>query len=527
MKNLSYYKKHFCTPSQLDLIVAILIFGLFFVCLLIQHFTVFLYHDDYGYAALNYVVNVDVEGLNYQLNDILSFLWKHYLNVNGRLSGFLVEISLIHVSVNAIRIAQSAMLLGIFVFLWLLSIQHQKSNRKLGRLSVSAFMAVCCYGLFGIDMATGGLYWFSASMAFVVPLVIFYFIVYIMDVDNRLVDCVCGLLLFFASCSHEVVSSYFVAFFVLYSGCRLLKDKRFYWRDWIFTLIALIGFLVVVIAPGNFVRMQSSANVAFYQMSFIHRAITNIPYIIRLIYNKENLFFVSYFTILTLVCTINNLKNKKSFFNLIINLLTLFSSIVIIVASTLCSSGFYDYIHSHVKIYNPMMLLIIMLSVFSICEFLYNQRRLKSLMLFFAALLSLCSLVMAPSDVHCRVTFPFDFTVFLLLVEVIVYYLQNEKPSNKSIILVVVIALSVCPFVNEMHIYYGYKSNKSINEHNDVMCVKTSKLIKSGEKINEIHLLKLKDDRYADYMPYRATYIYEWIKEYYDLPNEVKIIYSD
>ena len=76
-----------------------------------------------------------------------------------------------------------------------------------------------------------------------------------------------------------------------------------------------------------------------------------------------------------------------------------------------------------------------------------------------------------------------------------------------------------------MIIFVGYKENDEINQVNRGELYKVSEAISHGENIQNIILYKLKNDLYANGMPYISPYefmIY-WVKEYYDIPQEINI----
>lgn len=72
-----------------------IIFILYLMFIYFQHQFVFMYFDDYGYASLSYGAIVGNGGTNYNLNDIIKYLFWHYVNWGGRIVPFFLEINII------------------------------------------------------------------------------------------------------------------------------------------------------------------------------------------------------------------------------------------------------------------------------------------------------------------------------------------------------------------------------------------------------------------------------------------------
>lgn len=75
----------------------------------------------------------------------------------------------------------------------------------------------------------------------------------------------------------------------------------------------------------------------------------------------------------------------------------------------------------------------------------------------------------------------------------------------------------------------GYHRNNSANKENDKILLETSNKIKNDEDISMIELNKLPNLNYSSDQPYMGNrdYILMWIREYYDLPEDIEIIYKE
>ena len=75
----------FNDDGKIDRYSIYLIYIVFTVYLLAQHSLVFMYHDDWGIAVLDYgIEQTGFQGRNYSIADVLSFLSKLYENWSGR-----------------------------------------------------------------------------------------------------------------------------------------------------------------------------------------------------------------------------------------------------------------------------------------------------------------------------------------------------------------------------------------------------------------------------------------------------------
>lgn len=84
-----------------------IIFILYLMFIYFQHQFVFMYFDDYGYASLSYGAIVGNGGTNYNLNDIIKYLFWHYVNWGGRIVPFFLEIISLKCGLGFTRIVQS------------------------------------------------------------------------------------------------------------------------------------------------------------------------------------------------------------------------------------------------------------------------------------------------------------------------------------------------------------------------------------------------------------------------------------
>ena len=68
----------------------------FVLFLLYQHSLVWMHIDDFGYASLNYAVNVGTVGNDYTVADVFKYLYLHYMEWGGRVLFYGIAIFIYH-----------------------------------------------------------------------------------------------------------------------------------------------------------------------------------------------------------------------------------------------------------------------------------------------------------------------------------------------------------------------------------------------------------------------------------------------
>jgi hypothetical protein len=212
--------------------------------------------DDYGHASLSYAgyVESDVSGQDFTFSQLVSYLHWYYLNWGGRVVFHGLMILMLK-NVWIIRIIQAAAIFVSFFALHRLSIGG-KGNAKT--------VLLCCslYGAFSFETFRAGIYFFSASAVYILPLPFLCIGIIIMQylekkTENRLfltaLGCFCFLL---AGISQENIAiALLVLIFVLcfydYLANRKIKLYRLP-----FLLASLLGSSFLLLAPGNFTRLN-------------------------------------------------------------------------------------------------------------------------------------------------------------------------------------------------------------------------------------------------------------------------------
>lgn len=214
---------------------------------------VFPYHDDWGYATLSYVgEQTGFTGRNFNLMQLLAFLYGEYMHWSGRFVAFFVQINILKLGIEYARLAQ----IGIIISIIFLAIKLSPTKvfiHPLTIVPIAYFLSLPQYSV------AGGLYWFSASVAYVWGIPFFLLGAYLIQ-RRKAFNLDSTILLSCAAAFHEQMSFAAVAFVITYT--LLSQFPRFATEQILRDLklaspVFLIAF-VTTFAPGNFNRKSVS-----------------------------------------------------------------------------------------------------------------------------------------------------------------------------------------------------------------------------------------------------------------------------
>ena len=502
----------------------LLIFTLFFSFVLLQHQFLWLYHDDYGYGSLSYVVDIGNIGHEYGLFDIFKFLGLHYLHWGGRISCFFIECLLLRLGLPFYRIFQSVVIVCIFYLIYKLVKKH--TNLKDYKV---AFLTIAMYGFLEIMIFRDGIFWITAAVNYLFPLLPFLLLVYLIYTkrdQKKILYIVQLILAFLAGFSHEQTSAMTVMFLFLI----LIQDKislgKFSIKKIVTFLFAFCGFLLLF-CPGSHNRLDSTS--AFYGLNIFEKITFSFSNVINGFFNEFNGAFLFLFFLLILYISIMNLKNnEKSIFLIKI---ASFSNIAIVVISFLKrSSNYFIFMQSLFdnSLYEIIILFIFVIQLLLIIYSLIIYFRKKDIFLLNLFISSLASIsVMVISDYYpMRASLVFIIINYIIML--IVFCRFFEQKIFSKYINYFLVGICLFAFINYFTITKGYYNNNYTNYYNDMILTQSSEKIEQGEEIKTIKLRKLPDIAYSGDQPYIEgfEYISDWIHVYYKLPQDVKIIYE-
>lgn len=497
--------------------VTIFISCLFAALIFLQHHYAFIVFDDYGYASLSYGWTGNQSGMAYTLSDILGFLSWHYYNWGGRILCFFVEILVLRVGgAELIQVTQAVIIL-------LICILSGKIIASVTKCDVwcSVTLSLVFYGTINLSTLRDGVYWYSASTSYVWPLLpllaSIYFYLLLQIKESKFRKCVTVFLVFIASFSQEQVSVLVIVwvasilFFTFWKERSTNGKKNIPHYLYGMAVSAVLGGMITILAPGNFVRAGTTRYDEFYSMSFFERIVQNTARIIDINIGCYNWVFTLIMTVFCGAAAAIYLKNKK------IHILTCIFSIYFITEKVLEIS------------FEIGIIVRLLWVVCFFCLLLAYYYRRGNYLFFGMLVAGICSqgmMIVSPTiTVRCHATM--EFILHIVVVECIMSIYISEEYRAKRIYHICLAACitGICIYAgyNFDNITSGYKHNDEINKINHYKLLETQARYIAGDEIKEVDLYKLRDDNYSNCMPYQSgfDYIEVWMKNYYELPQDL------
>ena len=464
-----------------------IIFILYLMFIYFQHQFVFMYFDDYGYASLSYGAIVGNGGTNYNLNDIIKYLFWHYVNWGGRIVPFFLEIISLKCGLGFTRIVQSLIIWGIGVCTYfLIKGEEYRSN------IFKALIIVTAYFTIGLHAIVTGLFWYTACAVYVWLLLPFFIVLCLCKYkknNNLLIDIALGILCFISACSYEQIAVLIIGYQII----SMLASKFLFntqWRrtEYVMLIGSCVGGMAELLAPGNYVRADSALYTDFYAQNIIFRTIKNIPRILNVCIGRENvgMILLIYATILTILYSQNGLKKK-------------IQNICIIISSVICLTLMAMFIVSYHGILYYIVLLLFAFTFYMSCIWwLWKHKNVMLISLLTAGVGCVGILALTPV-VPDRGYLPFYFVLTMCIASIC-----GEVICRKTQVLVslALIAALIVGIINVGRITYGYYSNADINKKNIEILSSTGKSISEGNNINSVVVYKMHDDNYPWMLPY-------------------------
>ncbi len=313
------------------------IFVLFWIALAIQHSLVGLCFDDYGNGSLSYGYEVlGVDGTNFSLRDLCKWAKEIYFNWGGRLLyACLFLIPMLRDGIDLFMFVQSFVIAGLFYLMYRIVCDHVKVKHSIG---IALLMPVL-YGLIGIQIHAYATYWASASVLYIWPMIPMLFAMFYFDKTCRRIAqgekisflrfaLIEGICVAFTTLAQEQLGGALLVYLVLYIILHHFKDFKKYLKTDVYTLVvAIITYLILFMAPGNYARMDE--NVEFSNLSLIGKIQTNFPKIHQML-NLSDFRVFHKMLILASICMVVMLlvKEWKNICNIITAIVAVVTSAV-------------------------------------------------------------------------------------------------------------------------------------------------------------------------------------------------------
>ncbi|MDD2965958.1 MAG: DUF6056 family protein [Desulfovibrionaceae bacterium] len=235
------------------------LFCLILLFTVLQNWWIGFYEDDYAYGALCYAREAKHTALS--LGSLLDYLVWHYQHWGGRVLYFFFEISAMQLGMKGFMLVQSLVYAGaIFCGLHTLRLLLGGTKRYDALLLIGL---LACLLLFRKALYVGGLYWASASVAYVWPLlplfagIVLCYQAALQGQNFTLPRTALLILCFFAAgFSQEQIGLAALVFLPAFALCLPRVALRGLWWPLGCAMgAAALGYGILFCAPGNFARL--------------------------------------------------------------------------------------------------------------------------------------------------------------------------------------------------------------------------------------------------------------------------------
>lgn len=517
--------------------IPLLPFFIFFILILSQYLKVFIYFDDYGFASLSYSNSIEgVNGLNYNVRQLIKFLYLYYMDWGGRVISFGTEALLLKNGVVVMQISMAITVTLILLFSFKIINIDPNKNKWL-----TSFLLCGLYGLLHIGMLRDSFYWYTSAVIYVMPFMPYLIGFYLYsnqiqreikgsyEPTNRkktvLKKIMIAFILFVASFSQEQVSislSFAVFALIIY---KFLSIKKLNLWDYVNVISSIVGTILVVFAPGNSKRMEEK--IEFYHTPILQRTIANVDGILKEVFGYKFLYIMAAYILALLLIGI--LMMIKNYGYKIINVIFIVINLLLTIVYFIIQKPIYAFLENRISKNLLLISLLFYISfiMFQITIYYFSSNKFILMIVFWASMCTISSMAFIPAiTIRCYV--PFVILSFGIITSLITEFV-NELKYGFIVGVIILIILLPFSYKNFSIIYKGYKVNYSYHINNDMELKNASVSIKKGNKINQINLQKLNNTICSNMMQYEEgfEFIKVWMCEYYDLPQEIEFVWKD
>jgi hypothetical protein len=390
--------------------------------------------------------------------------------------------------------------------------------------------------LIDVQLHRNGTYWDTASAVYVWPLLPLFAAAAIhirLGEDRRAgwLLPVLGALYFLTGSSQEQIGVLGIVFVsgLIVADVWLKKSRYMLYTDGIFLVCILGGFAFLSLAPGNFVRMNSPLYASFRNMGLAERLSLTIPSILQVNLGQQNQTILILWAWLSAAAMGAQYCSGKRLQRLYLLACLLCAGCALLLTIALLPS--LSAIESRI-FRTPFGLASFLFWGGFLCAmglalvlFCLENGLYALIALFAGGLASQAVMILSPS-LNLRSSLMFLFVLFPVLAAMLVE-LASQSQARALVKLALLVMFTAAAF-NTLFILRGYAANSPVLESNDRVLRQAAQSIHNGAAIQSVKLHKLPNDLYAGEMPYTPEYAYinVWIKEYYDLPLDINLIWK-
>lgn len=467
----------------------------FVLFMLAQHAMVFPYHDDWGYATLTYTTEIGAGiGRQFTQADLFRFLWSEYFAWSGRFFPFYLQINLFAWGIEAVRVVQVTVL-AVMVVSAVAASRHGKPWHPVILVPILYLLALPEF------VTTGGLYWFSASIAYVWGLSLFGLATLrVARVGN--LDWLATGLYAVAALFHEQMAVAMPAFVLSYGILQFLAQRSLAGiQAWLYQLFVTIAAgALVIFAPGNFVRRAVSD---YPHESLVDTMLSNISSMSYLALHPEGRLALIAFSVAGLVYA----------------LLVVMAAPKKLYAGAGLSLGYFllAFLGWQENTLFLSTLLILYSTIFALCVW-WRCIPTWVAAAFLSAVASLVLLLFAPV-VAARAL----LTFYCLMLLPLTYAGMLAYRFRPPLLLIVIVAFTVPAVDKARFVYAGYAENVGTHQLNEAKMLAAGMEAHIGSTPEQIVMYRLPDERFAETMAYQRPLVETWMRRYYQVPEEVSI----
>ncbi|NFI93509.1 hypothetical protein FC961_03685 [Clostridium botulinum] len=483
-----------------------------FLAILFLQSMIFMSFDDYGYGSLSYVIGNKYNsngGVSYSIIDIFKFLKETYFEWAGRILGQFMLIQSLQIGEWFIKLIQA-----IIIFITLLLGTKVFCNNK---HTTKMIFTVAIFFCIPVKILKLSLFWYAASTIYFWPFLFFIIGLYLIKKEiNGIKQGLLFILGVMAGLSQEQVGLAFCAFlFIVILWDYIIKNKTIEKQKIIFFIGIIIGYLILVIAPGNFVRMSDSSSRGMLEKGIISIFYLSLKMILpNLVAMSRTLIYTFIIGLVSLLLYEKSFEIKWIEKSKKVTLILLIFTQILLLVDTNEYNNITLYI---VQIINIVILIIGIFMVAFLCE---NELIIS---LIVAAITSLIPIIVSPYFVDRMLLPMYVFYVFLLISLLEKAILDNkDKDYLRKMPLYIILFMGICGY---SCITYGYFQNSIPKNLNNHILKQVKNEINNGKDISSVYLYKNINEIYTGTQPYEIDYTHD-IKSYFDIPEEIQIIFE-
>ena len=493
------------TKATVGIMIAIM-----FLFLLMQYQLVFLYYDDYGYQSLTYAVDLG-DDIQPTLIKSIRYTIKSYQTVNGRIfTNFLLACSASLGGIKTMRVVMPIVLMAIYMLI--INLHKSASDLRLIEITIATLML---HGVFTMQTAAYGLYWFAAAYGYVIPTMLFMLLVTIYKKNGKCLPLLCIVLC--------LSSEQAVAMTLVWIVGNMIWDvthrTKISYISVVCLVLSIVASMVLVLSPASQARMSSDSNLAFSGMKILDKLSQNVTIIVEtMLYRNGKIWPIYYLTVIILLSGNLAITSQGKWKKIAHGVFTFLTGIFIILSIE------YDKIDKSQMTYNIFFLYFV-LSFVELIIYGINKADRTFAVAAISGGASVALLLLMP-EIPGRTFIPIIFLTGFFAARVISY---ADKNIEKVIVLCCNIAFVLFSGNNLITTYEGYKTNAKVLLANECRMIEMSDRLASGEEVDVIELYKVPYHEYCGQMPYfeGLEFMTYWMDNYYHVPYKTQYIWYE